>query len=77
MENEHQVPIWFFVGCLLLVYGIIICGAGIYAWVYPPPPDARVALFELHADVWWGALLTVLGAFYCYHFNPRRHHSLT
>ena len=24
MESEHQVPIWFFVGFLLLIYGLLI-----------------------------------------------------
>jgi hypothetical protein len=24
----------------------------------------------LHASVWWGALMTVIGAVYCYHFKP-------
>jgi hypothetical protein len=70
MESEHQVPIWFFIGALLLVYGIIIAGAGIYALVCPPPLEHRVALFEWHADLWWGLLLVVLGVFYCLRFHP-------
>lgn len=70
MESEHQVPIWFFIGALLLVYGILIVGAGVYAWLWPPPVDQQVALFYLHADIWWGALLIVMGAFYCYAFHP-------
>jgi hypothetical protein len=70
MESEHQVPIWFFVGALLLVYGVLIVGAGIYAFVCPPPVEHRVALFELHADLWWGLLLVALGAFYCLRFHP-------
>jgi hypothetical protein len=24
----------------------------------------------LHANVWWGALLTLIGAAYCYFFKP-------
>lgn len=72
MESEHQVPIWFFIGGLLLVYGIVITGAGVYAWVFPPPENARVALFEYHADVWWGILMTVMGAFYTIRFRPER-----
>ncbi len=72
MESEHQIPIWFFIGALLLLYGLIIVGAGIYAFACPPPADQRVALFDLHADIWWGALLVVLGAFYCTGFRPKR-----
>jgi len=29
-------------------------------------------LAELHAPVWWGALLIVLGGVYCAAFRPRR-----
>ncbi len=72
MESEHQVPIWFFIGALLLVYGLLIVGAGVYALVCPPPLEHRVALFELHADLWWGLLLVILGTFYCLRFHPWR-----
>ena len=70
MESEHQVPIWFFIGSLLLLYGIIMTAAGIYALAFPPPLDQRVALFDLHADIWWGLLLVVMGGFYCIRFRP-------
>ncbi len=36
MHSEHQVPIWFFVGSLLFIYGLAITGAGFYAWVILP-----------------------------------------
>jgi hypothetical protein len=32
------------------------------------PPDTVLA--ELHAPVWWGGLLTVLGGIYCWMFRP-------
>jgi hypothetical protein len=70
MHDEHQIPIWFFIGGLLLVYGLIILGTGLYFLGYPP--EHRVALFELHADIWWGLLLTALGAVYCVCFHPWR-----
>lgn len=68
MESEHQIPIWFFIGAMLFIYGLIICIAGIYEWIFPP--DIKIALYELHAAVWWGALLTALGAFYLKRFWP-------
>ena len=43
MESEHQVPIWFFVGFLLLIYGLLIFGAGIYALQVP---DGRANQLE-------------------------------
>jgi uncharacterized membrane protein len=77
MESEHQVPIWFFIGALLLVYGVIIFAAGVYGWVFPPPPEARVALWGYHADVWWGMLMTVIGGVYCLKFRPSKESEAT
>ncbi len=67
METHGQIPIWFFIGLLLLVYGILITGAGIYHLFWPPAK--QVALYHLHADIWWGALM---GAFYTWRYWPRR-----
>jgi hypothetical protein len=72
MKPRTTIPIWFFIGISLLVNGIIIFGASLYQVVQSPPMEARVVLFELHAGVWWGAILTLLGAFYCWHFAPSR-----
>ena len=69
---DHQVPIWFFIGLLLLAYGLIITASGAYQYCYPPPEEARVALFQYHADLWWGLLLTVIGATYTARFRPGR-----
>jgi hypothetical protein len=69
-QARLSISIWFFIGISLLVDGLIILGAGIYELVHPPqfPP----VLFQLHASIWWGALLTLLGVFYCWHFAPSR-----
>ena len=72
MDTEHQVPIWFFVGGILLIYGVLIFGGGAYAWINPPPLDQQVRLFEYHADFWWSLVLIAVGAFYCYRFWPSR-----
>jgi hypothetical protein len=68
MMTEGSVSIWFFIGVLLLVYGILITGAGIYGLSHPP----NVQLANLHAGVWWGALLIILGLVYGYAFFPGR-----
>ena len=69
-EHDRQIPIWFFIGLLLGIYGLLILGTGIYGWIHPP--SVKVALWDLHADVRWGALLTILGAFYFVRFRPGR-----
>jgi hypothetical protein len=71
MDTEHQVPIWFFIGVTLLIYGIIICGTGLYTLVDPSLVEG-IAMSELHPAIWWGALMAVIGAFYCRRFNPWR-----
>jgi hypothetical protein len=70
MHRPGMVSIWFFIGILLLVYGVLITGAGLYDLV--SPPARTVVLAELHAGIWWGALLLVLGGVYTYKFSPRR-----
>jgi uncharacterized membrane protein len=68
-EKHHIIPVWFFVGVLLLVYGTMILASGIYEWAHPP--ENRVVLYDLHADIWWGGLLVILGLIYSLHFRPR------
>jgi FtsH-binding integral membrane protein len=70
MDTEHQIPIWFFIGALLLVYGLLITGSGIYGLFHPP--EREVALSQLHAGLWWGLLLFGLGLFYVVRFRPSR-----
>ena len=70
MHGSGKLSIWFFIGVLLLVYGVLILGAGLYELVVPP--ERVVVLAELRAAVWWGALLMVLGGLYTWRFSPRR-----
>lgn len=67
-EKKHFISIWFFIGSLLTVYGILILGAGIWEIVHPP--EHRVVLAHLHAAIWWGALMIALGALYVVKFRP-------
>ena len=67
-ESRHFISIWFFIGILLLAYGILICATSIYGLFFPP--EREVVLAHLHAGIWWGALLGLLGGFYCRHFFP-------
>ena len=67
-EKHHIIPVWFFVGVLLLVYGVLIFVTGLTEWSNPP----ATVLAETHASVWWGGLLIVLGGTYCFLFRPGR-----
>jgi hypothetical protein len=67
-----MISIWFFIGLSLAGNGALILGAGIYQLVNPPLQPG-VVLFELHANVWWGAVLLVFGLMYCWKFAPGKH----
>jgi hypothetical protein len=65
------IPIWFFIGVVLVVYGGMILGYGVFEWMTASYP-AGVQLTSLHTPVWWGGLLAVLGLFYVVKFRPGR-----
>ena len=67
-HDHHMIPVWFFVGVILLIYGLIILGTGIYEFSSPPP----TVLANTHPAVWWGALLTVIGGIYVYIYMPKK-----
>ena len=69
--HSSGISIWFFIGLSLLVNGVLITGAGIWEVMHPPLVPT-VVLFHLHANVWWGAILALFGALYCYKFAPSR-----
>jgi len=66
MARHDTISIWFFIGLLILIYGVLIFGAGIAELSSPPP----VVMAQLHVTIWWGALLIVIGAVYVYLFRP-------
>jgi len=70
MHRPGMLSIWFFIGVLLLAYGVLIFGAGL--WELSSPPEHPVVLAELHAGIWWGALLLVLGCIYVVRYRPRK-----
>ncbi len=69
MQRTRSISVWFFIGVLVLIYGVLILGAGLYGM-----NDAveRVVLGRLHVDIWWGVLLILIGAFYTYAFRPNK-----
>ncbi|MGA8151849.1 MAG: hypothetical protein WB952_12925 [Terriglobales bacterium] len=70
MKTGGSISIWFFIGVSLLFNGALILAAGLYELLYPP--QFPVVLYSLHASIWWGALLLLLGMVYCHRFSPSR-----
>jgi hypothetical protein len=57
-----MISIWIFIGTLLILYGFLIMGQGI--WELFTPPARPVVLAGLRAPLWWGSLLLLVGAFF-------------
>ena len=70
MKSGSHLSIWFFTGLCLGVNGALIFATGIYEIIHPPA--TQVVLSDLHANVWWGAVLLILGVFFALRFSPAR-----
>ena len=70
MKSGGSLSIWFFTGLCLGVNGLLILASGIYELTNPPAE--KVVLYDLHANIWWGALMAVLGAIYCLYYRPSK-----
>ena len=55
-------PIWYFVGLILSSMGLVLFINGIY-YLLNPGSDHTV-LKDLHPDIWWGALMIIVGLIY-------------
>ncbi len=69
MEKHHLIiPVWFFVGLLLGIYGILIFASGLAELSHLP----NTVMANLRAPIWWGAVLIIVGACYTISFWPTR-----
>lgn len=60
-ENAAKMmSIWFMVGMILVLYGLLITGCGIYYAIHPEAVSTQLA--ELNPSLWWGASMFGLGA---------------
>lgn len=66
-ESAEPLPIWFFVGLILAVYGLLVLGTGIVGG------PGNTVLASTHPALWWGAIMTVAGgAFILIGWRSRR-----
>jgi membrane protein DedA with SNARE-associated domain len=67
-KETHMLPVWFFIGILLTIYGIIILGTALIEFSHPP----AVVQSRYHPGIFLGILLLLIGFFYTLWFWPRR-----
>ena len=67
---REEISIWFFGGVLFLIYGVLIFFEGLWELSHPlaNPP----ALNNLHAPIWWGAMMSIAGLVYTVKFWPKK-----
>ena len=53
--QREPLPIWFFVGVILLVYGVLVIIGGTQEQTRP------TVLSETRPALWWGAIMCVFG----------------
>jgi hypothetical protein len=66
---KQMISIWFFIGCLLTLYGLLILYAGVQTFLEVSAQGGAVQ--GLHLPLWWGIGMTILGSAYVVHFRPR------
>jgi len=73
-ERHHMLPVWFFIGVLLTIYGVIILITSIVDW----SRASQAALAQnapwgaqYHPGLWGGILLLLIGGLYVLKFRPR------
>lgn len=66
-ERREMLPVWFFIGVLLFVYGVIILITSLREWSHPP----AVVLSQYHPGVWGGIVLLLIGGGYVLKFRPK------
>jgi len=67
-REAHMLPVWFFIGALLTIYGAIILVVALVDFHHP----SAVVLARFHPDLFAGVLLLAVGGFYTFWFWPGR-----
>lgn len=69
-QKKHSgAMLWILIGYILMIYGILIFGYGLYHLVIKRP--FHTALANIHPDMAWGIIMLIIG-FLFYIFN-RKH----
>lgn len=68
ISQKRMIPVWFFAGILLTIYGLVVFISGIYWYVRP----INIVAGYLHAGIWWGILMIIFGLFFIIKNVPKK-----
>jgi hypothetical protein len=68
----ERFSIWFFVGIMTLLYGLVLAPYG--AWEWFGGHESTVVKFgnQYHPTFWWGLMILVFGLIYTIKFRPSK-----
>lgn len=66
LMDQRRFTVWFYIGALLAMYGVLLTAAGAYQVVHPP----ATVLASYHATLWAGIALLVIGGAYVILYWP-------
>lgn len=55
-----MLPVWFFIGIILTIYGVMIFIEGLFDLSHP----TGTVLANLYPAVWWGAIMAATGVLF-------------
>jgi type VI protein secretion system component VasF len=65
-DKQRAYPVWVYIGGVLLVYGVLLVGGGVFQLWHAP----QTVLAQYHATLWAGLVLPVVGALYLAIYGP-------
>ncbi len=65
---RRTFEVWFYIGAMLVFYGVLLTAAGTYQWTHPP----ATVLANKHATLWAGVILLAVGGIYTIGYWPKR-----
>jgi hypothetical protein len=61
---EGLRTIWYLVGIVIVIMGILVLLAGFIDVLSPSPPETVLA--DLHPGIWWGIIMVVTGGIFLF-----------
>ena len=63
-KNEELKTIWYMVGIVIIIMGVLVLLAGFIDLFSSSPPETVLA--DLHPGIWWGIIMVVTGGIFLF-----------